>query len=275
MGSIRIPAANTGLFGLKPGRNVVPAGIGADAWGGMAENGSLATTVRDAALVLSVMAAAPELQEAVEPTRPLRIALALNTPSFLVRLHPLWRAATTRVAQVLREAGHEVTETKYPYPANPLPVFARWFEGTARDAAELDATKLESRTRWHVRLGRLSARFNWVKTRDADTATQTARDFFADYDLLLTPTLARFAPPAAQWHRRSWLRNFWSNLQYAPFPALWNMVGWPSGSVPAGVARKNGLPTAVQLVAPPGGESLILSVAAQVERLQPWQQTVP
>lgn len=275
MGSIRIPAANTGLFGIKPGRGLVPAGIGTDSWGGMAENGPLATTVRDAALMLSVLADQPVFRAVTEPAAPLRIAAAVNTPSFLVRLHPLWRAGTERVAQVLRDAGHEVAAVSYPYPANPVPVFARWFEGTARDAAELDEAQLESRTRWHVRLGRLSARLGWVKARDDDAFTASAQGFFADFDVLLTPALAQFAPPAAQWHRRSWLRNFWSNLRYAPYAALWNMLGWPAASVPAGVARETGLPTAVQLVAPPGGEGLLLSVAAQVERLQPWQQLAP
>ncbi len=275
MGSIRIPAANTGLVGIKPGRGVVPAGVGTDSWGGMAENGPLATTVSDAALMLSILADVPSLQEVTEPLGPLRIAVAVNTPSFLVRLHPLWRAGTERAAQVLRDAGHEVTAVSYPYPQNPVPVFARWFEGTARDAAGLDQAQLESRTRWHVRLGRLSARLGWVKPRDDDAFTASARGFFANFDVLLTPALAQFAPTAAQWHRRSWLRNFWSNLQYAPYAALWNMLGWPAASVPAGVSREIGLPTAVQLVAPPGGERLILSVAAQIERLQPWQQLAP
>jgi amidase len=108
MGSIRIPAANTGLFGIKPGRGVVPADIGKDSWGGMAENGPLATTVADAALVLSVMADRPALAAVGEPTVPLRIAVAGNSPSFLVRLHPTWRRALDATAEALREDGHRV-----------------------------------------------------------------------------------------------------------------------------------------------------------------------
>src|SRR5690606_33035774 len=61
MGSIRIPAAATGAFGIKPGRGTVPTDMGHDSWGGMSENGVIAHRVQDAALVLSVMAADPAL----------------------------------------------------------------------------------------------------------------------------------------------------------------------------------------------------------------------
>src|SRR5690606_17038967 len=72
LGSIRIPAAACGLFGLKPGPGVVPCGLGPTDWCGLVENGVLATTVEDAALVLSVMAARPDLAAVAEPARPLR-----------------------------------------------------------------------------------------------------------------------------------------------------------------------------------------------------------
>ncbi len=75
MGSIRIPAACCGLVGIKPGAGVVPSDLGNGSWFGMAENGPLATTVDDAALLLSVMAAAPGLARRVSPGS-LRIALS-------------------------------------------------------------------------------------------------------------------------------------------------------------------------------------------------------
>jgi amidase len=275
MGSIRIPAANTGLFGIKPGRGVVPSGLGHDSWGGMAENGPLATTVADAALVLAVLADNPALAVVAEPTAPLRIAVAVGTPSFLVHLSRPWRRAVLDAAETLRDAGHTVEFTRFPYPANPLPVFARWFAGTAADARELDPSLLERRTLRHVKLGLQAQKRGWVKQSDADRFDTDARMFFADYDVLITPALARFAPAATEWHRRSWLRNIWSNLQYAPFAAPWNMLGWPAASVPAGVDEASGMPTAVQLVATPGGERTILGLSAQLERLRPWPRLAP
>ncbi len=275
MGSIRIPAANNGVFGIKPGRGAVPAELGGDSWGGMAENGPLATTVADAALVLSVMAGKPELATVAEPSAPLRIGVVPATTSFLVRLDPRWKKSLMDTADALRDAGHTVEVTTFPYPANPIPLFARWFAGVARDAEGLDESRLQRRTLRHVKLGRRAIRKGWVKQRDTDRLEADARAFFADHDILLTPMLARAAPFAAPWHRRSWLRNIWSNLQYAPFAAPWNMVGWPAASVPAGFDSSTGMPTAVQVVAPPGGEPLILSVASQIERVRPWPRIAP
>lgn len=275
MGSIRIPSANTGLFGIKPGHGVVPSDLGVDSWGGMAENGPLATTVADAALVLSVMAGDPGLATVREPAEPLRIGVVAAPTSFLVRLHPAWRRALQDTAAVLREAGHLVEETKFPYPANPIPMFARWFAGVAADARDLDLRALQPRTRRHVKLGLRAKKKGWVKLRDSERLEADARAFFNQYDILLTPALARFAPNATQWHRRSWLANIWSNLQYAPYAAPWNVIAWPAASVPAGVDQATGMPTAVQVVAAPGGEARILGLAAQVERLRPWPRVAP
>lgn len=273
MGSIRIPAAANGVFGIKPGRGTVPSDLGADSWGGMAENGPLATTVADAALVLSVMAGKPELATVAEPSTPLRIGVVPATTSFLVRLDPQWKKSLMDIADALRGAGHTVEITKFPYPANPIPMFARWFAGVARDADGLDESKLQRRTLRHVKLGRRALKKGWVRQRDTDRLEADARAFFSDHDILLTPMLARTGPKAKQWHRRSWLRNIWSNLQYAPFAAPWNMVGWPAASVPAGFDANTGMPTAVQIVAPPNGEAQILGLAAHIERLRPWPRT--
>jgi len=84
LGSVRIPAACCGLIGIKPGRGVVPAGIGADDWYGLVEHGILATTVADAAVGLAVLAGRrPE--KLVEPQR-LKVAVSLRSPVLGVRL---------------------------------------------------------------------------------------------------------------------------------------------------------------------------------------------
>ncbi len=86
LGSIRIPAAACGLFGIKPGTGVVPAQIGADSFRGMAENGPLATTVADAALMLEVMAGAPF--DSPEPSG-LRIAVSVKPTGPGIMVHRL------------------------------------------------------------------------------------------------------------------------------------------------------------------------------------------
>lgn len=279
MGSIRGPAGNCGLFGLKPGPAVVPQDIGADSWGGMSENGPLATTVADAALVLSVMAARPELASPVEPAHPLRIAIAAGEPSPLVKLDPEWRRGLEETAEALRAAGHIVTETKFPYDSNPLPLLFRWFAGTAADAKELDRRLLNPRTRTHARWGRFALWAGLLRSEPVERSRSIITRFFDDYDLLLTPTLAQSGPAAEPWSKRSWFANLASNIRYAPYQSTWNLLGWPAASIPAGWHATDSVPLGVQIVAPPhpnaAGEALILSLALQLERIRPWQRVAP
>jgi amidase len=108
MGSIRIPAACCGLFGIKPGHGVVPADLGNGSWFGMAENGPLATTVADAALVLSVLAGRPELADVGQPATPLRIAVSTRSPVVGTRVDPAYVDAALRTGDALSGAGHTV-----------------------------------------------------------------------------------------------------------------------------------------------------------------------
>jgi amidase len=279
MGSIRIPAANCGLFGLKPGSGLVPQEIGVDAWFGMSENGPLTTTVADAALMLSVMAGRPELATLTEPAQPLRIALATNEPSGLVKTDPEFRRGATETAEALRALGHTVTELAFPYPGNPLPLLARWFAGTEDDAALLDRSKLEPRVRTHARLGRWARRLGWLSPRPVDRIRAQATTFMADYDVLLTPTLAQPGLEAVEWGKRGWYANLMANIRYAPYPSLFNLLGWPAASVPAGWHSTAEVPLAVQLVVAPQpdglGEAAMLGLAAQLERVRPWPRTAP
>ncbi|MGW0640582.1 amidase family protein, partial [Nocardia salmonicida] len=113
LGSIRVPAAACGVFGIKPGRHVVPSQIGADSWGGLAENGVLATTVSDAALALSVMAGRSDLAELRKPQR-LRIGLAVAPPSRLVRMDRHWTAAARPPGGRAAVGGHQVEPVELP-----------------------------------------------------------------------------------------------------------------------------------------------------------------
>ena len=276
MGSIRGPAGNCGLFGLKPGGGVVPQNIGFDSWGGMSENGPLATTVADAALLLSVMSSRPELANPAEPAQPLRIAIAAGEPSPLVKLDPEWRRGLEETADALRAAGHIVTETKFPYDPNPLPLLARWFAGTAADARGLNLAKMNPRTRTHVRLGRIVGPLGLLSEGPVKRSRAKITRFFEDFDVLITPTLAQSGPKAIEWSKRGWFANLSDNIRYAPYQSTWNLLDWPSASVPAGWHATDCLPLGVQLVTPPhanaAGEALILSLALQLERLRPWSR---
>lgn len=288
MGSLRIPAACCGLVTLKPGPGVVPTELGAHNWGGMAEDGIIATTVADLSLATAAMAARDSLATRRDPG-PLRIALALNCPVTvagrpLVHLHPAIAKALAATAQVLRSAGHVVVESPIPYPTSPFGLLARWTGGLDADAAEANfpISRMERRNRYHALVGRL---LRGLDTYAAQRATADAMHAYIDArgdgrdgnscDLVMTPTLAGPPLAAEAWYERSWARVLWANMRYAPYPALFNHIAWPAMSLPAGDARLAGAPIGVQLAARPGDEALLLDVAAQLERLQPWTRTAP
>ncbi|KRA28168.1 MULTISPECIES: amidase family protein [unclassified Nocardioides] len=272
MGSIRIPAACCGLVGIKPGLGVVPADLGNGSWFDMSENGPLATTVADAALVLSVMAATPDLAEVREPTT-LRIALSTKVPMPFNPLHEDWRGAARSTAELLRTAGHSVTEADPVYGQTlAASEIARWTAGTELDAQWLqDRGRLAKRTRRHAAVGRMVLKAGFPTDKGRAAWTSRAERLFADHDVLLTPALARYPKSSAAWSERGWLANTLSDARHAPFAAPWNLAGWPAIVVPAGMGSGS-TPLAIQLVARPGGEGLLLGLAAQLEAIRPWRR---
>ncbi|RDI18518.1 amidase [Rhodococcus sp. AG1013] len=274
MGSIRIPSAACGVFGIKPGRGLVPAELGAHSWFGMSENGPIATTVEDAALMLSVLADDPSLAEIPE-SRPLRVGVAVNPASPILRVDADWARGVEQTRLVLAEAGHRTSETRVPYPPNMSAAFLRWFAGTADDAADLDPALLQPRTWWHAAIGRAVNRAGLVRSSQVDRLDARMRSFFIAYDVVLTPSLAQPPIEALPWSEKSWAANLVANVRYAPFSAMWNVLGWPAASVPVGMHPTSGTPIAVQIVAPPGGESTVLAVAAELERRQAWPRHAP
>jgi amidase len=273
MGSIRIPAACCGLVGIKPGRGVVPSDLGSGSWFDLAENGPLATTVADCALVLSVLASRPELADVSEP-RGLRVAVSVSNPMAGLPVDADWADAARRAAAVLREAGHTVRQANPPYgQLLGLSALARWTAGTELDRRLLARPeRIARRTRRHAAAGRLVLRAGLPRESGRTRWQRRAERFFADHDVLVTPALARSPLPAVEWSHRGWLTNVIANIRYAPFAAPWNVAGWPAMTVPTGTGA-DGLPRAVQLVARPGGEAALLGLAATLERLQPWQRT--
>ncbi|GAB3131562.1 amidase [Tsukamurella serpentis] len=264
LGSLRGPAACTGTVAIKPGRGVVPSDLGPTSWFGMAENGPITRTVGDAALGLSVLAGRPELARIGDATG-LRVGLGCNRPTAVT----FTAAAITRsvhgAAERLREHGHSVHEVAVPYPASPLPVLARWVAGAATDADDLiargaDPSLLQARTRRHAALGRVAIRRGLVRPADAVRIESALLRFFAAerIDVLISPALARRPVRARRYSQSPWVASVLSSLAYAPFPALWNLVGWPAMTVPF-------LGEGVQLIARPGGEAALLALAAEIE----------
>jgi amidase len=277
LGSIRIPSACCGLFGIKPGRGVVPADVGSTSWFGLSENGPMATTVDDAALVLSAMAGRPELRDVTLPATPLRVAISTRSPLAGVRIDRHYRQAVVETGRLLEGAGHRAVEADPPYSVRTASaVLAWWFVAVLAEVEGLglDPAKLEPRIRRHASFGRVVRSLRLMKHEQRDRWRERVAAFFDRHDVLVTPALASPPLKAIEWSRRGWLSNVYSNAMHAPFPAPWNFAAYPAAAIPAGM-HPAGVPLSIQLVAAEGGEARILSVARQLEELRPWPRHAP
>jgi amidase len=277
-GSIRLPAAFCGLFGIKPGAGIVPvAGAADEHWFGMSQWGPLATTVDDAALMLDVLAGTSKYRQVAVPGARLRLALSLKSPAVGVPVNREVRLAVEASADALRSAGHTVTVTDPPYsPEVALYFLHRFFAGIAQEADELGLlmAKLEPRTQRMVRIGRYLNRYRPVPRDGVKRRYQRFESWFHDYDVLLMPTTAQPSVPAAGWLGKGYLTTLLAADRQVPFTQAANLLNLPAASIPAGLTA-DGFPIGLQLVAARGGEALILSLAKQLEELRPWPRHAP
>jgi amidase len=277
-GSIRIPAACCGLVGLKPQRDRVSLGALDGHWYGLSVAGFLTRNVADTALLLDVAASHPPnrpyAQAVAEPSARLRVALSTKPPLTGVRVDARVRASVQRVADVLRDLGHDVVELDPDYGA-AADALIRYLCGIAQDAERFPRPeRLQRRTRGFARMGELIPDALLERAR-RDEARHAARinEVFRAHDVVLTPTTARPPVDAALWEGRSALRTLLGMAAAYPFTGIWNMTGQPALSVPAPPVE--GLPVGAQLVGPPDGEARLLGLAAQLEAELGWTKHRP
>jgi amidase len=290
-GSIRIPAACCGLVGMKPSRGRVSTEPATETWLGLVALGALTRTVRDSALMLDVMAgAAPGDQDAPAPPRRsfreaaaadpgrLRIAVSRRVPAGLIaRLSTDQRLAWERTARLLAELGHDVDERSPDYGLTSLELVQTYLRGIYEDFRVLGDTSLTERsTRQMASAGR---RLVPPRRRDALLArrratTERILSLWNEFDVLMTPGLARTALPAEGGYGRAAPIAFDRAARFTPWTPLFNLTGQPAVSLPAGFGE-DGLPLSVQLVGRPGAEDTLYSLAAQIEAAQPWSPWRP
>ena len=279
-GSIRIPAACCALFGLKPQRDRIPLTPRDEGWHGLAHLGVLTRSVRDSAVVLDALtgeAWAEELEAENSPHPPLRIALSTKIPPpLLARLEPEQHVALEETAALLRDLGHEVVQRDPDYsPRMSIALVTRLLSGVYDEARAMPfPERLERRTRQQAFVGGQLRRFlGWARRNEAADAARL-NALFDDVDVLLTPALASLPLPVGRFEGRSGPVTFDGVSRFLPWLPAWNHAGNPAAAVPAGFTP-GGVPTAVQLVAAPHGEALLLRLAAQLEAARPWADRRP
>ena len=294
-GSIRIPAAATGLVGLKPGRGVVPSGSGLTSLAGLVTIGPIARSVADAAMLLDAMIAGSEYPYSVRSPRPDdgpllgaatrgegRYQLAVMTTSpwdaaYDIRISPEAHAALAFALAELSALGHGIEEIALESDDSYGPNFRTiWQAGAAGLPAEGNQLELlEPLTRWLVERGReLSAR-ELAAALTALTAYERSiiRQFRA-FDAVVTPALAMTPRPVGWYSRDDAELNFAQQVQYTPFTSFANVTGLPAITLPV-ANTDEGIPMGIQLVGRPGGEATLLAIGAQLERRIGWQRRHP
>jgi amidase len=282
-GSIRIPSACCGLFGLKPQRGRVTGSPEPHLWWALGTMGPLARTVLDSAIVYDVIRGNVEgdlyragetgsFVEAVgrEPGR-LRIGWSTKAVTLGVRPDPIHVRAVQETARLLGDLGHDVREVDPHYPDPTAAFVPQFFAGirTEADAVE-HFDRLERRTRETYRLG------SWVRPRvlewalaQTEKVSAKANRVFDGLDVLLTPSIAHRPPRVGILDGRGTVASSLAAMPAIAYAALWNVAGNPAAAVPCGIAE-DGLPVSVQLVGRTDGEPTLLSLSAQIERVRPW-----
>jgi amidase len=289
-GSIRIPAASCGLFGLKPQRGRISLAPDLEQWNGLSVNGCVSRSVLDTALWLDVVSGGSEEPGAPPPPgRPfveaassapgwLRVAFSFDPPRAAVPadIADVAKGAVTEMAEVLRSLGHETVQREPEYGNLGNNATARYLAGIAEDFARVPRPeRLERRTRGFARLGSLvPARALEAALRGAATDAARLGAIFDDNDVLMTPVIGGTALPVRRWEGCGALRTMIGMSRFYPFTIPWNHVGNPAMSVPAGFAA-DGMPLSVQIVGRPGDEETLLSLAAQIEAERPWTERRP
>jgi amidase len=320
-GSIRIPASCCGLFGLKPtrGRNPIGPDLG-EAWHGLACDHVLTRSVRDSAAMLDATAG-PDigaLYYAVPPSRPFldevgtepgKLRIAFTTRPFLSDfVHEDCVKGLEATVKLCQDLGHEVVEAA---PQLDGKAFARAFltmicgetRADIEEAETLFGRKATSKdfepSTWAVGLlGKQCRAAELSKSiRLLQRNARQIGQFFEDYDVLLTPTLAM--PPVVtgalqpQGTEASVLKILTSLnagrvisllggidslagevFKFMPYTPLFNATGQPAMSVPL-YWNDEGLPIGMHFAGRYADEAALFRLAGQLEQAKPWFDRVP
>jgi amidase len=292
-GSIRIPAAATGLVGLKPSRGRVPAGSGFLSLGGLVSAGPLARTVADAALLLDAISGPSPwsvgppswdggalLNAAVRGEGRFQLAVMTTSPwddAYEITVSPEATAALDAATMELDALGHGLEQLTLDGDATYASAFRTiWQAGAANIPAEGEQLQLlEPLTRWLVERGReLDARQLATALQQLALFERSVIHQFSGFDAILTPSLALTPRPVGWYSQDDPEVNFAQQVQYTPWTSLANVCGLPAITLPLSTTD-GGLPMGVQLIGRPGREDVLLAIGAQLQRRVPWHERHP
>jgi aspartyl-tRNA(Asn)/glutamyl-tRNA(Gln) amidotransferase subunit A len=286
-GSLRIPAAFTGVFGMKPSFGLVPV-YPALLLNVLSHQGPITRCVADAATMLSVIAQ-PDLRDMAAWNRPapdfmaglndgvrgLRVALSMRL-GHVTALDAEIEAAVRKAARALEAQGAIVVETDPPLERALHLIQAMWWPVAA---AIVDALPVERRAEMDTGFLKIAERGRAYTVADY-LAAYTARAelhnamlaFHQRYDLLLTPAMPVTALKVGREMPESGaFGDDW--LNWSPYTYPLNLTQQPAASVPCGLAS-NGLPMGAQVVGRLGADAVVLRAARVIEQALPMPNVV-
>jgi amidase len=304
-GSIRIPASECGLVGLKPSRGRVSLGPDfGDVWHGFAIEGVVTRSVRDTAVALDAIAgnmpgdpysappqSRPFRDELVPRKQQLKIGMMRHEPRDGAPLHPDCRAAVEDAARLLESLGHRVEES-HPPALDEMPLAWQHFTNVVAShtaltieheqqiaGRKINPEDVEVLTWYWVERGLdISAKCYLTSIQWLHGWGRRVGQWWSErsFDLLLTPTIATPPPPlgslvATRDNVATIMLRQMATVQFTP---QFNATGQPAISLPLHWNAQE-LPIGIQLVAPLGGEGTLLQVAARLEEARPWQDRRP
>jgi amidase len=300
-GSIRIPAANCGLFGLKPtrGRNPLGPDIG-DAAHGLVVEHVVTRSVRDSAAVLDQTCGLdlgapydapprvrPFLDEVGAPVGKLRIAFTTRSVTG-VKASDEVTAAVLRTARRLEALGHVVEERSFDFPMQEM--LAQAFialymgatvitlDGFGFLAGRVPDEKIFEPLTWAMyQTGKQIPLSQYLLSNGLlQRAAREIGKKFVEHDLWLTPVLTR-APEKIGFFKNdpaNPLGPLFAAGEYAAFTPVQNVTGQPAMSVPLETSA-SGLPLGMHFIGRFGDEATLLRLAAQLEQAHPWVDRLP
>ncbi|MBG6215668.1 amidase [Arthrobacter sp. CAN_A6] len=283
-GSVRIPAAATGIVGLKPNRGRVPAGSGQADLGQFVVAGPLARTAADAGLLLDALVRAPNyramsaasrngrtfLDAALRAEGRFRIGVSTVSPfSAALDVDPetvSLEALDSGIRQ-LQAAGHDLVEAPLTYDPRYASAFqAVWTAGLAtapipedREEHLTDLTRVMRRRAQRRGAPELAAAIDILRQFEYDTILQ-----YSAYDMILTPALGMTPRPIGWYTDSNADTDYERQCRYTPYTSMVNVCGLPAITFPT-LATPEGLSMGVQLIGRPSDEAHLLAVCAQLE----------
>ncbi len=300
-GSIRIPAACCGVYGLKPttGLNPVDASH-QELASGFNSDHVLTRSVRDSAAALDITAipipgfrypiskAVPSFLDCLrQPPGRLRIGVCTDTPSGQPTSSGQ-QAAVQVAAELFEENGHDLVEYSFPQGLDPgewtdtLWMFDIVYEldrQIDRMGRQPQREEMEALTHYiREKVSSMSAMDHYHARLNAHRTSVRIMSSMADLDLLLTPALGTDPVPVGTLDSRTAAFDFerWTTqgYQFAPFSYICNVTGQPAASLPVWLAEE-GPPHAIQLAGHSGQDHIVLQASALIEKHGDWQAHLP